>query len=138
MANLNNVQIIGRLGKDPESRYTQTSKHVCKFSVAVEAYVPKDSNRPKHTEWFNVVAWEALADVCAKYLGKGDLVYCQGELQTREYEKDGQRRYFTELNMRQMQMLKTKPKEAQQGQPAQPSRPPLNAQVPDFDDDIPF
>ncbi len=135
MANLNNVQIIGRLGKDPESRYTTNSKHVCKFSVAVEAYVPKDSQRPKHTEWFNVVAWEALADVCAKYLGKGDLVYCQGELQTRQYEKDGQRRYFTELNMRTMQMLKTKPKEGQSGV-EQGAR--QDSQVPDFDDDIPF
>lgn len=134
MANLNNVQIIGRLGKEPESRYTTGSKHVCKFSVAVEAYVPPNSDRPKHTEWFNVVAWEKLADVCAKYLSKGDLVYCQGELQTREYEKDGQRRFFTELNMRQMQMLKTKGKE----QAAPASRPPEQAQVPDFDDDIPF
>lgn len=135
MANLNNVQIIGRLGKDPESRYTTNSTHVCKFSVAVEAYVPKDSNRPKHTEWFNVVAWAKLADVCAQYLSKGDLVYCQGELQTRQYEKDGQRRYFTELNMRQMQMLKTKPKEGQQQAPA-PG--PQQQEVPDFDDDIPF
>ncbi len=135
MANLNNVQIIGRLGKEPESRYTTGSKHVVKFSVAVDAYVPKDSNRPKHTEWFNVVAWEALADVCAKYLSKGDLVYCQGELHTREYEKDGQRRYFTELNMRQMQMLKTKGKE-QQTQAAAPSS--SNSQPPDFDDEIPF
>ena len=67
MANLNNVQIIGRLGKEPESRYTTNSKHVCKFSVAVEAYVPKNSDQPKHTEWFNVVAWEKLADVCAQW-----------------------------------------------------------------------
>lgn len=132
MANLNNVQIIGRLGKDPESRHTPGGVHVAKFSVAVEAYVPKDSDRPKHTEWFNVVAFEALADVCVKYLTKGDLVYCQGELQTREYEKDGTRRYFTELKMRQMQMLKTKPKE----QTERPLR--QEAQVPDFDDDIPF
>ncbi len=134
MANLNNVQIIGRLGKDPESRYTTGSKHVVKFSVAVEAYVPKDSDRPKHTEWFNVVAWEGLADVCHQYLSKGDEVYCQGELRTREYDKDGQRRYFTELNMRQMQMIKTKGKEQQT--PA--ARPPEESQVPDFDDDIPF
>ncbi len=134
MANLNNVQIIGRLGKDPESRYTTGSKHVVKFSVAVEAYVPKDSDRPKHTEWFNVVAWEGLADVCHQYLSKGDEVYCQGELRTREYDKDGQRRYFTELNMRQMQMIKTKGKE-QQTPAAAPSE---QSQVPDFDDDIPF
>ena len=134
MANLNNVQIIGRLGKDPESRYTTGSKHVAKFSVAVEAYVPKDSDRPKHVEWFNVVAWEALADVCSKYLSKGDLVYCQGELRTREYEKDGQRKYFTELNMRQMQMLKTKGKE----QETTRARAPEEAQPPDFDDEIPF
>lgn len=135
MANLNNVQIIGRLGKEPEMRYTQGGTPVCKFSVAVEAYVPKDSDRPKHTEWFNVVAFAKLADVCAQYLSKGDEVYCQGELQTRQYEKDGQRRYFTELNMRQMQMLKTKGK-AGQGQP--PTKPPEQQEAPDFDDDIPF
>lgn len=133
MANLNNVQIIGRLGKDPEMRYTQGGTAVCKFSVAVEGYAPKD--KPKHTEWFNVVAWAKLAEVCAQYLGKGDLIYCQGELQTRQYEKDGQRRYFTEVNMRNMQMLKTKPKEGG-NTPAGP--PPDQAQVPDFDDEIPF
>jgi single-strand DNA-binding protein len=135
MANLNNVQIIGRLGKEPEMRYTSGGTACCKFSVAVEAYVPKDSDKPKHTEWFNVVAWTKLAEVCAKYLSKGDLVYCQGEMQTREYNKDGQRRYFSEINMRQMQMLKTKGK-AGQDQPA--SKPPEQSQVPDFDDDIPF
>ena len=135
MANLNNVQIIGRLGKDPESRYTTGSKHVVKFSVAVEAYVPKDSDRPKHTEWFNVVAWEALADVCHKYLSKGDEVYVQGKLETREYEQEGRRKYWTELKMDQMQMLRTKGKEGQQ-QAAPPSS--SNAQPPDFDDEIPF
>ena len=135
MANLNNVQIIGRLGKEPEMRYTTNGTACCKFSVAVEGYVPKDSDRPKHTEWFNLVAWAKLAEVCAQYLSKGDLVYCQGELQTRQYEKDGQRRYFTELNMRQMQMLKTKGKT--QDAPA-PTPPPGQPQVPDFDDDIPF
>lgn len=135
MANLNNVQIIGRLGKDPEMRYTTGGTACCKFSVAVEGYQPKDSDKPKHTEWFNVVAWAKLAEVCAQYLGKGDLIYAQGELQTRQYEKDGQRRYFTEVNMRQMQMLKTKPKE--QGQT--PSGPPAGQpQPPDFDDEIPF
>lgn len=135
MANLNNVQIIGRLGKDPESRYTTGSKHVVKFSVAVDAYVPKDSDRPKHTEWFNVVAWEGLADVCHQYLSKGDEVYCQGELHTREYDKDGVRKYWTELQLRQMQMIKTKGKEAS-GQAAAPSS--SNSQPPDFDDEIPF
>lgn len=132
MANLNNVQIIGRLGKDPESRHSPNGTHVAKFSVAVEAYVPKDSDQPKHTEWFNVVAFGVLADVCVKYLGKGDEVYVQGKLQTREYNKDGQRRYFTELKMDQMQMLKTRPKD----QAEKPLR--QEAQVPDFDDDIPF
>ncbi len=132
MANLNNVQIIGRLGKEPESRYTPNKLHVVKFPVAVEAYVPKDSDQPKHTEWFNVVAFGKLADVCHQYLGKGDEVYVQGKLKTREYNKDGRRAYFTELQMDQMQMLKTKAKE-------QASRPQQEeAQVPDFDDDIPF
>ena len=134
MANLNNVQIIGRLGKEPESRYSPNKVHVCRFSVAVEAYVPKDSDRPKHTEWFNVVAFTKLADVCAQYLSKGDLIYCQGELETREYDKDGTRRYFTELKLNQMQMLKTKGKE----QSAPAPKAPEQAQVPDFDDDIPF
>ena len=135
MANLNNVQIIGRLGKDPELRYTQSGTACCKFSVAVEGYVPKDSDKPKHTEWFNVVAWAKLAEICAQYLGKGDLIYVQGELQTRQYEKDGQRRYFTEVIMRNMQMLKTKPKEGGNT----PSGPPAGQpQPPDFDDEIPF
>jgi len=136
MANLNNVQIIGRLGKDPETRYTTGGKAVTKFSVAVEGYVPKDSDKPKHTEWFNVVGFDRLAEVCTEYLGKGDEVYVQGELETREYEKDGQRRFFTELKMRNMQMLKTKAKPAHQE--SAPRAQPEQAQVPDFDDDIPF
>ncbi len=142
MANLNNVQIIGRLGKEPESRYTQSGSHVVKFPVAVEAYVPKDSDRPKHTEWFNIVAWTVLADVCMKYLSKGDEIYVQGEMKTREYNQDGQRKYFTELQMDQMQMLRTKGKESQpaaskpQQQASRPQQ--QDAQVPDFDDDIPF
>ena len=137
MANLNNVQIIGRLGKEPESRYAANGTHVVKFPVAVEAYVPKDSDQPKHTEWFNVVAFGVLDDVCHQYLSKGDEVYVQGKLQTREYNKDGQSRYFTELKMDQMQMLKTKGR--QETRPQTPAaKPPEQQEAPDFDDDIPF
>ena len=134
MANLNNIQLIGRLGKDPESKYTTSGVHVCKFSLAVDAVPPKEHPERKHTEWFNICAWAGLADVCDKYLSKGDLVYVQGEMRTREYEQDGQRRRWSEVNIRYMQMLRTKPKEG--GQPPPGTR--EDSQVPDFDDEIPF
>ena len=131
MANLNRITLIGRLGKDPELAYTQSGTARCVFSLAVDAPPRKDTNE-KHTEWFNITAWARTAEVCAEYLRKGALCYIEGEVRTREYEQDGQRKRWTEVWVRNVQFLTPKSQEG----PAPSSQAP--PQQPDFDDDIPF
>lgn len=94
MGSVNQVNILGNLGRDPELRYAPSGKAVCNLSVAT-TYKPK--NGPKQTEWHRVVAFDATAENCAKYLVKGKEVFVTGRLQTRSYEKDGIKRYSTEV-----------------------------------------
>lgn len=106
MPALNKVQLIGHLGKDPESRFTATGKKVCHFSLAV--------NRPGASEpdWFTVEAWGKLGEVCQQYLNKGRLVYVEGRLKTDRWQDDkGETHYRTQVVARQMQMLDRKPEE---------------------------
>ena len=108
---LNKVQCIGRLGKDPEVRSLESGKAVANFSLACsEKWKDRVTGEVKEkTEWVNVVAWDPLADkVIAKYLHKGDLVYIEGKLQTRSWEKDGVTRYTTEVLVSNLVMLNTK------------------------------
>lgn len=106
MPGLNRIQLIGRLGKDPEVRFTPTGKKVVSFSLAVDSYWrDKDGNRQQSTEWFNIEAWGRLGEVCAEYLTKGQLVYLEGRVKTERYESDGQTRYFTKVVLEGMQML---------------------------------
>ena len=106
MASLNKVMIIGNLGKDPEMQYTASGDAVTKFSVAAgETWTDKNGQRQERTEWFNVVAWRKLAETCAQYLAKGRQVYVEGKLQTRTYEQDGQKKYFTEVIADQVRFL---------------------------------
>lgn len=112
MPALNRVQLIGRLGKDPETRFTPTGKPVCHFSVAVTRRWKGSAGEPKEaTDWFNVEAWARLAEVCQSYLGKGRLVFIEGRLQTDRYEHDGETRYYTKVIASQMQILERKPEE---------------------------
>ena len=99
MASLNKVQIIGHLGADPELKYTPSNRPVCNLSIATsETWKDKQSGEKKEkTEWHRCQVWGELAEVCAKFLAKGRQVYVEGKLQTREYEKDGQRRFSTEI-----------------------------------------
>ncbi len=99
---LNRVMVIGNLGGDPELRYTLEGKPVANLSIAVnERFGEKE-----HTEWFSVVAWGKLGEICAHYLKKGSQLYVEGRLQTRSWEdKDGQRQYRTELVAQEMVML---------------------------------
>ena len=90
---LNKVQLIGRLGKDPELKYTPNGVAVAEFSLATSSKV-KDQ---EVTEWHNIKVWDKRAEVCAKYLKKGSLVYVEGRIETRSWEKDGQKRYKTEI-----------------------------------------
>lgn len=88
---LNRVTIIGRLGKDPEMRYTDSGKAVCSFSVATK------SKKDGPTEWHAIVCWEKTAENAQKFLAKGSLVYVEGRIQTRTWEKDGHKNYKTEI-----------------------------------------
>lgn len=91
---LNKVMIIGHLGKDPEMRYTPSGRAVTTFSVATNrSWVTADGDRKTDTEWFNVVAWGSLAEICAQYLNKGEQVYVEGRLQTRHWEDSDQRQH---------------------------------------------
>ncbi|MDP1779125.1 MAG: single-stranded DNA-binding protein, partial [Anaerolineales bacterium] len=104
---LNKVQIIGHLGKDPEMRYTPSGKPVTTFSVAVSrTWNSADGERHNETEWFNVVAWGNLAEICKQYLVKGQQVYSEGRLQTRRWDdKEGQKHTSVELVANEMVML---------------------------------
>ena len=104
---LNKVMIIGKLGRDPEMRYTPSGKPVTSFSVATSrSWVTADGERREATEWFNVVAWRDLAEICSQYLSKGSKVYIEGRLQTRSWEgQDGQKHYRTEIVADEMILL---------------------------------
>lgn len=110
MSGVNKVIIVGRLGKDPEVRHLENGASVANFSVATSE-VYKDRNtgeRKEQTEWHNVVLWRGLAEVAEKYLTKGDMVYVEGKLRTRSWEKDGVTRYTTEIVGDNMTMLSPK------------------------------
>lgn len=95
---LNKVQIIGNLGAKPEMKYLESGQPVCDLRVAAnETWKDKDGEKQERTEWFRVVAWGKLAEICAQYLDKGKSVYVEGRLQTRSWEADGETRYMTEV-----------------------------------------
>lgn len=113
---LNKVMIIGRLGIDPEMRYTSTGSPVASFRVAVGRQWRDGSGESRdETEWFSVVAWNKLAEICSQYLAKGARVYLEGRLQTRSWEdqQSGQTRYKTELIASDMLIL-----DGREGRPA--------------------
>jgi single-strand DNA-binding protein len=104
---LNKVMIIGNLGRDPEMRYTPGGKPVTSFSLASSrSWVAADGERREETEWFNVVTWGNLAEICQQHLAKGQQVYIEGRLQTRGWEDDnGQRHFRTEVVANEMIIL---------------------------------
>lgn len=104
---LNKVMIIGHLGRDPEMRYTPNGRPVTSFSVATTRnWTSADGERREETEWFNVVAWGNLAEICKTHLTKGQQVYVEGRLQTRGWEdEDGKKHFRTELVANEMILL---------------------------------
>ncbi|WP_423224099.1 single-stranded DNA-binding protein [Candidatus Amarolinea aalborgensis] len=108
---LNKVMIIGQIGHDPDMRYTPSGKPVTSFSVTVtRTWVTAEGERREATEWFNVVAWGNLAEICNQYLRKGRRVYVEGHLQTRSWEdQSGQKHFRTELVANEMIMLDSRP-----------------------------
>ena len=110
MPTLNRVQLIGRLGKDPESKFTPTGKKVAHFSIAVTNRWKDQSGAAKEsTECVNIEAWGRLGEVCEQYLKKGSLVYLEGRMKTDRYEDKGDVRYFTKVVAQTLQFLDKKP-----------------------------
>lgn len=104
---LNKVMVIGHLGRDPEMRYTPSGRPVTTFTVAVSrSWNTADGERRTETEWFNIVSWGNLAEICKQYLYKGQQVYIEGRLQTRRWEdKEGQKHTSVEVVANEMMML---------------------------------
>ena len=110
MPTLNRVQLIGSLGKDPESKFTPTGKKVTTFSVAVSnRWKDKNGETKESTEWVNIEAWGRLGDVCQQYLHKGSLVFLEGRLRTEKYEDKGETKYFTKVVIQNLEFLDKKP-----------------------------
>lgn len=133
---VNKVFLVGSLGADPELKYTPSSRPVCNFRMATtDTWKDKSGARQERTEWHRIVAWGDLAETCSKYLAKGRLVHVEGKLQTRTYEKDGQKHYATEVVADRVTFLGSAgDKGAAAAPPA--SSPPADPSTPD--DGIPF
>ena len=151
---VNKVILVGRLGKDPELKYTPSGAPVAKFSLATdESFKDKTGEKQEHTEWHNIVAWNKLAEICGEYLTKGKLVYIEGQIRSRQWQdQSGNKRTSYEIIANQMQMLGSKMESggggggssrpaperrapaapSPRGEPIAPSEPEIS------DDDIPF
>lgn len=148
MSSLNKAMIIGRLGQDPEVRYTQSNTAVANLSVATsERYKDASGQQQETTEWHRVVLWDRLAEIAQEYLEKGSQVYIEGPIQTRQWEdKQGQTRYTTEIKGLRLVMLSDgRGAEAGQGggggsrdQSSSGGSVDLNEDFDDMDDELPF
>ena len=148
MSGVNKVILVGRLGKDPEVRHLENGATVANFSLATsETYKDRQTGeRREQTEWHNVVLWRGLAEVAEKYVKKGDMIYVEGKLRTRSWEKDGVTRYTTEVVGDNMTMLgggsgggssQSQGDYSGQQQQSQPSAPVADT-ASDATDDLPF
>jgi len=146
MSGVNKVILIGNLGKDPEIRHLEGGVAVAKFPLATtETYKNKDGQRVEQTEWHNVVMWRGLADIAEKLLKKGNQVYIEGKLRTRSWDdKDGHKRYMTEVVADNMTLLTKRHADDQGGTnggyhaPAESSSAPAAPQQDSIADDLPF
>jgi single-strand DNA-binding protein len=119
---INKVILIGNLGKDPELRYTSSGVAVASFTLATnESWKDPEGNVQERTQWHNIVAWRKLAEICGEYLKKGSKIYLEGKLQYRNYDdKNGVKRYVTEIVIDEMLMLDTKGGTQSAGEPTAP------------------
>ena len=137
---VNKVILIGRLGADPEVRYTPDGTMVVNFRIATdESYRNKQGEKVTKTEWHRIVVFGRLAEICANYLGKGRLVFIEGKLQTRTWDdKDGNKRSLTEVLASNMQMLESKGQGRGQDAVMDEPMPAYGLGEPMPDDDVPF
>lgn len=128
------VILIGNLGRDPETRYTQNGKMFTRFTVACNRVAPgPDGERREETEWFNCTTWGRLAEISQQYLHKGSRVYIEGRLSTRQYDgQDGQRRTSLDVVVSELQMLEPRPRGEM------PESMPAAADEPSELDNVPF
>ena len=145
MSGVNKVILVGHLGKDPEVRHLEGGATVVNFTLATSETYTRDGRKVEQTEWHNVVMWRSLADLAAKFLQKGKLVYVEGKLRTRSYDdRDGNKRYVTEIVADNFTMLGRKSDNengyGQSSTSQNPSKP--EEQTVDFssdpNDDLPF
>ena len=136
---LNKVTLIGRLGQDPELKYTQNGTAVAKFSMATgNSWKDSEGNMQEKTEWHNIVVWRKLAEICAEYLKKGSKIYCEGSLQTSSWEDDNKKKHYkTEVVMNDMIMLDSKGGGSGNNSYSEGSTVPANSNS-GKDDDLPF
>lgn len=138
MAGVNKVILVGNLGADPEIRYTPSGTAVANFNIATsENWTNKEGKKETKTEWHKIVTFGKLAEICGEYLSKGKQIYVEGRIQTRQWDdRDGNKRYTTEIVANTMQMLGRpgdKPQESPQEEPPQAGEP-----APPELDDVPF
>jgi len=119
MSGVNKVILLGRLGSDPDLKYLPNGTAVCKFSLATsDSYTDSSGQKQEKTEWHKVSTWAKQAENCAKYLTKGRQAYVEGKIETRSWEKDGQKHYSTEINAQSVQFIGDAPRQGAQ-QPQQ-------------------
>ena len=118
MAAVNKAIILGNLGKDPEVRFTQSGRAVANFTVATtDTWFDQENGRQERTDWHNIVVWGKQAETCGQYLSKGRQVYIEGRIQTRSYDdRDGNKRYVTEIVAQRVQFLGGRGEEGRSGQ----------------------
>ena len=103
---VNKVILIGNLGKDPEVRFTNNGRAVARFPIATsEVWKDANGSRQERTEWHNIVVWGKQGETCGQYLAKGRQVFVEGSIRTRSYEKDGSKRYMTEIVAQNIRFL---------------------------------
>ena len=135
---VNKVILIGNVGKDPEVNYIKEDLPVAKFTLATSESYTKDGQKVTNTEWHNIVIWRGLAKVVEQYVKKGSKLYIEGKITNRQYEKDGQTKYFTEIVANQMQMLDSRNTADSNGGSAPAAAPAAPAPAQDASDDLPF
>jgi len=138
---LNKVTLIGNVGQDPEVRFTPNGDQVANFSIATTESWTKDGQKQEKTEWHRLVAFRKLAEIIGTYVKKGSKLYIEGKLQTRSWEdKDGQKKYTTEIVANEMLMLDSKGENQgqQQSQPAQQEQQSDQGYPESGDTDLPF
>jgi len=134
---INKVILVGNVGREVEFRSLPSGTHMAKFSLATTDMRSKDEQGNPRTEWHNIVVWGKLAEFCDQYVGKGRQLYIEGSIRTRSYEKDGQKKYFTEIHAQTVELLGPRQSSEGGGRPSDPYGGGAQG-FPDDADDVPF